>query len=87
MPWPLPEHRPWEWRFYGSGGWWVMLMMVLAMILFWGIVIGGVVLVVRLILSIGKGKKSDPLKILKQRYARGEIQKDEFEQKKKDILS
>jgi putative membrane protein len=87
MPWPLPERRPWEWHAYSSGGWWMVLMMLLALILFWGIVIGGVVLVVRLILSLGKGKASDPMEILKQRYARGEIQKDEFEQKKKDILS
>ena len=62
--------------------------MILTMILFWGIVIGGVILVIRSILSLGKEKQSSSaLEILKQRYARGEIQKDEFEQKKKDILS
>ena len=63
-------------------------MMVLAMIFFWGLVIGAVVLVVRFFLSVGREKKSsEALEILKQRYARGEIEKAEFEEKKKDLMS
>ena len=88
MPWPFPERRPWEWHYYWSGGWWGLILMILAMVFFWGIVIGGVILVVRTILSLGREKNSSQaLEILKQRYARGEIEKDEFEQKKKDIMS
>ena len=63
-------------------------MMLLAMILFWGLVIGGVVLVARSFLSLGREKKTpEALEILKQRYARGEIEKAEFEEKKKDLTS
>lgn len=58
------------------------------MIFFWGVIIAGVVMVVRAILSFGRGKKSsEALEILKQRYARGEIEKAEFEEKKKDLTS
>ena len=87
-PWPSPGRGPWEWHYYWMGGWLGLLMMVLAMILFWGLVIGGVVLVARLILSVGREKKSsEALEILRQRYARGEIEKAEFEEKRKDLLS
>ena len=87
-PWPFPGRGPWEWHTYWMGGWWGLLMMLLAMILFWGLVIGGVVLVARSFLSLGREKKTpEALEILKQRYARGEIEKAEFEEKKKDLTS
>lgn len=84
--WPGPERRPWEWHFAWSGGKWGLLLLLIAMILFWGIMIGGVTLVVRLILSLGRDRKSaDALAILKQRYARGEIDRDEYERMRKEL--
>ena len=63
-----------------------MLLLLAAMILFWGILIGGVTLVVRLILSLGRDRKgADALAILKQRYARGEIDRDEYERMRKEL--
>lgn len=60
----------------------------LMMILFWGALILFVVWIVREI----HGKNSDkignsksPLDILKERYAKGEIDKKEFDEKKKDL--
>ena len=72
---------------WGSGmGWgWSIIMMA-----FWIAVIVGMIFLVRwVVLSTDRrhGAKSEDsaLEILKQRYARGEIEKDEFEEKKKDI--
>ena len=59
------------------------------MILFWIVLVLVVVLLVRLI--AGKRSTSDrateksALEILKERYARGEIGKDEFDRKKTDL--
>jgi putative membrane protein len=59
------------------------------MVLFWVLVAAGIVALVRSLARSGGGSAAppeSPLDILKRRYARGEIDKAEFEQKKKDIL-
>jgi putative membrane protein len=59
--------------------------------IFWIAVIVGIVFLVKWIVQQsrpGQGKSEEnSLEILKKRYARGEIDKEEFEQKKKDLLS
>jgi putative membrane protein len=68
-------------------GWLWMVMMGL----FWVVFIVAVIFLVRwLLLSTGgRGREllreEPPLEILKKRYARGEIDKQEFEGKKKDL--
>jgi putative membrane protein len=60
--------------------------MMLMMILFWGLIIVAVVLGVRWFVGQGKESPSDsPLDILRQRYARGEMNKEEFESRKQDL--
>lgn len=57
------------------------------MLLFWGLLIAAIVMLVRCFggsESCGKREKS-ALDLLKERYARGEIERDEFEQKKRDL--
>ncbi len=78
---------PWEWHYDMMGGGWGIFMF-LFMLLFWALIIVGIVLLVRFIFPTSGSKASDDaLEILKRRYARGEIQKAEFEEKKKDLTS
>ena len=69
----------WDWSW---GGWFLGPVM---MLLFWGVVIVAVVFAVRWLASAGTpdrtGKTS--LDILKERFARGEIDKEEFELRRK----
>ena len=62
---------------------------LLPMILFWVVVIGLVASGARWIgtggSGVGRPRQDTPLQILKERYARGEIDKDEFEQRRRDI--
>jgi putative membrane protein len=66
------------------GAWGIGMMLI--MLVFWGVVVVGIVLGIRWLVSQGKESRSDSaLEILRQRYARGEINKDEFEAKKRDL--
>ena len=59
------------------------------MLLFWGLVILGIVAIVKWIVAGGASgnteKSKTALEILEERYARGEIEREEFEQKKRDL--
>ncbi|OGP66249.1 MAG: hypothetical protein A2169_12755 [Deltaproteobacteria bacterium RBG_13_47_9] len=81
----------WGLRDYGMGpgmmwGWWGMGWIF--MIIFWGLIILGLIFFVRWLVRMAKTTQIEEsaLDILKKRYARGEINKEEFEQKKKDLL-
>jgi putative membrane protein len=56
------------------------------MILFWLLIVVAIVVVVRWLMGQGKESRSDSaLEMLRQRYARGEISREEFESRKKDL--
>lgn len=61
------------------------LIAFLIWILWWALVIAGIVAVLRWLLRRFGALKSSALDTLKERYARGEISKSEFEEKKKDL--
>jgi putative membrane protein len=69
---------------YGMG-WLGMILMSL----FWIAVVVGIVFLIIWLVRSGGGRKggesNSALDILKKRYARGEINKEEFEDKKKDL--
>lgn len=76
------------WGYMGNYGWGGM---GIGMLLFWGLVIAAFVMLVRCSSGSGacgkRGHENSALDLLKQRYARGEIERDEFEQKKRDLES
>lgn len=57
-------------------------------LIFWILIIIGLVLLIKYLWE-GGGMRREPesaLELLKKRYARGEISKEEFEEKKRDLL-
>ena len=92
--WPslaAAQDRPYEWGWgmhpmWGMWGVWGIGMMLM-MLVFWGVVIVGIVLGIRWLMTQGREphRTDTALDILRQRYARGDISKEEFEAKKKDL--
>ncbi len=78
----------------GDGmGWW-MLWGGLMMVLFWGVIIGLIVWAIQSSTGWRAGQPRpesaadrSPLDIAKERYARGEIGRDEFERMRQDLQS
>ncbi len=79
---------PWGWHGNMMGGGWGIFMIIF-MLIFLGLVVAAVVLLVRYLSPHSRSTPTsdDALEILKRRYARGEIQKAEFEEKRKDLES
>lgn len=75
---------------YGLGYGWLGYLM---MFLFWGVIILGAVALFRWFLRGGHGGSQatpgadNAMAILKERYTRGELSKEEFESMKKDLLA
>ena len=87
---PLLQDRTWEWRWETHPMWWMWgaggLVMMFMMLVFWGLVIAGIVLAIRWLVSQGHGRAHDSaLEILRERYARGEINREEFEGRRRDL--
>ncbi len=85
-------------RYYGCPmghmmGWGTGWAGMIFMVLFWVLIIIGGFYLVRYLVQNAQGGRSDgrqngsgqAIDILKERYARGEIDKEEFEAKKKDL--
>jgi putative membrane protein len=68
-----------EFGWYGPGFGWLF------MLLFWVLVIAGVVALIKWLGSSSSPRGETPLEILKARYARGEIGKDEYERMRREL--
>jgi len=81
--------RPGYWHYGGDWGWGHMIFGSVMMLLFWGVIIVGIVIVVRWIAGgVSRESGSSPprrraLDILEERFAKGEIDKEEFEERKR----
>ncbi len=77
---------------YGGYGGGFFGLGIIFMVLFWALIIFGIIALVKGFAGHGCGhwktdsEKSNALEILKKRYAKGEIDKSEFEEKKKDLM-
>ncbi len=73
----------------GDMGWGWMVFGGIFMVIFWGgliaLIIWGVTRLSRRDGSAPPAPKHDPLEIAKERYAKGELSREEFEQLKKDL--
>lgn len=86
-------YRNWHMGRWMMGDWGMGWFGMIVMLLFWVLVIAGIVVLVRWLIqktdsmnrsSVGTG--SQAMDILKERFAKGEITRDEFESMKKEIL-
>lgn len=69
------------WYGMGFGGWMMILWIVIV-----GLIVWGIVALIRRGSSKSNGTEDKtPLDIVKERYAKGEISKEEFERIKKDL--
>ncbi len=67
---------------YGFMGWW----MIFPMVIFWGGLIALIVWGVRRLTGgCGYTVKHNPVDLARERYAKGEISREQFEQLKKDL--
>jgi putative membrane protein len=87
----MKEDRYMMWHWGVGMGWWMIFGFILT-VLFWAGIITLIFWLIRGVIRRGNstydtGSKNNALDIAKERYARGEITKEQFEKIKKDISS
>jgi putative membrane protein len=84
--WAQGKVYEWHWEMHPMWWWGWGIGMMLMMLVVWGLLIAGVILAIRWFLDRDRQTRSvTALEILKQRYAKGGIDKEEFEAKKRDL--
>jgi len=87
---PMLQDRVTEWRWEMHPVWWMWgaggLIMMALVLLFWILVIVGLVIGIRWFMSQGRPATPDmALSILRERYARGDITREQFEAMRRDL--
>ena len=91
VTWFITAQAPyeWGWRMHPMWGWGWGIGMMAMMLLFWGVIVLACITGIRWFVNQTKQSKQPPadsaMEILRERFARGEIDKDEFEAKKKEL--
>lgn len=73
---------------FNEFGWWGMGLGPVFMLLFLGVLIVGFVTLIRWLSaesSMPRGREKTAVEIVQERYARGEIDRQEYEQKMQDL--
>ncbi len=90
----IPSHPHYGGHMWGEGMWGGMIFGPLLMIFFIALLVGVIVIVVRWLAGSSLGgylppprAESNALDILKERFARGEIDKDEFDERRRALES
>lgn len=79
----MPSWAEWHWVW---GPW--AIGMGLGMLVFWVLIIVGIVAAIRWLITTSRQTRppeESPLESLKRRYARGEIDQAEFEERRRDL--
>lgn len=85
LAWAQERAYEWHWSMHPMWGVWGIGMMLM-MLTFWGVLITAIVLSIRWLVNQGRPLRHDAaLVILRERYAKGEINRDEFEARKRDL--
>lgn len=83
FPWGMgPGMMPWFGGAYSAPA---MLSMMLSMLLFWIAVILGIAWFIRWLVGASHSGEPDALEVVRRRYARGEINRDEYERLRQDL--
>jgi putative membrane protein len=72
----------WE-HYFGMG---FGLAVIVLMVIFWGAIIALAIWGIKKLTRHGSGSKSNALDIVRERYARGEITREQFEELKKELV-
>src|SRR5439155_555253 len=82
----LGQERVPDWGWGMHPMWWMWGAGGMVMLLFWGMVIAGLVVGIRWLVTQGRASGPDfAMQILRERYARGDIGREEFEAKRRDL--
>ena len=85
VAWAQPGWESWGHPMWGMRGAW-SVGMTLMMLVSWGLVVTALVLAIRWLVTAKRdGGPDAALDILRQRYARGEIDREEFLARKRDL--
>ena len=75
----------WLWYMHNVNGWWMAAGWVLMSLIWVGIAVLAILTFRWFLRRSDAAEKQSPLDIARERYARGEITREQFEQIKKDL--